>query len=499
MEKCHVCGAELPPQARFCSRCGSAQEEMTNPDELTQISSPHIERLPPTLDPEATFIEDTQTPLPQAMLAPGVSPDGKTELAPRSSEQREEEERRGAAMLDLGVLVDGPTVQAPHLPGIAGTPQAGSFPSLPGTPQPGPLPAPPPAGGGYPQPPYPPSGPAAQHGWQQPGGQVMQHTAGHALRAAAGKTAGGFALKWVIVIVVAVVVAGGGAAGALAYVLTRPQPVISVNSPYKVGNTPAGSAGTSLHITGRDFSGSSTITFLLDGQTAPDAPHVASDAQGNLSANLPVTSAWSQGRHTLTARDAGGYNTKAGILVQIVAQGEAHTPGPFGAPPDDASFRVNIQYQGQYDQGGGPFSGTDTEIVTGRPDPAGGRVCQPEDDGQPHTYSSHTLNTGIPTTQTIVYSCSGTYKRGALTLTETLISDTVQLNDNGAQITCHLLNPGVDEQLTGSYTAQGTFSGTLTLLDFPRTDFSCTTGPFSSFYFFLYGGSGTWTGTVSTA
>lgn len=72
MEKCHVCGAELPPQARFCSRCGSAQEEMTSPDELTQISNPHIERSPPTLDPEATFIENTQTPLPQAMLNPGV-------------------------------------------------------------------------------------------------------------------------------------------------------------------------------------------------------------------------------------------------------------------------------------------------------------------------------------------------------------------------------------------------------------------------------------------
>lgn len=493
MEKCHACGAELPPQSRFCSSCGAAQEDMTRPDELTQISGPHVERLPPTLDPEATFIQDTQIPLPQAMLPPGTGHDEKTELVSRSSEQREK--REGAAMLDLAapaLLVNGPTIPAPHLPGIQGTPQIGSFPSLPGTPHPG---SPPPVGSGYPQPPSTPP----QHGWQQPPGQVMQHTASHAIHAAAGKTAGGFALKWVIILITTVVVLGGGAVGALAYVLTRPQPVISISSPYKAGNTPAGSSGTSLHIAGQHFSASSTITFSLDGRPAPGVPRISSDPQGNVSANLPVTTAWPQGRHTLTARDAGGYSTKSGVVIEIVAQGEAHTPGPLGAPPDDASFQVNIQYQGQYDQDGGPFSGTDTEIVTGRPDPAGGRVCQPADDGQPHTYTSRTLNTGLPETQTIVYSCSGTYKGGKLTLTETLISDTVQLTDQGAQITCRLLKSGVDEQLTGSYTAQGTFSGTLTFIGFPRTDFSCTTGPFAYFYFFLYGGTGTWTGTLSTS
>lgn len=493
MEKCHACGAAILPESRFCSSCGAAQEDMTRPDELTQISSPHVERLPPTLDPEATFIQDAQTPLP----APGDGSGERTELVSRSSEQREE--RRGAVLFDLAapaLLVGDPTIPASHLPGMPGTPQVSSFPSLPGTP---PQASMPPAGGGYPQSPYAPSGSPQQHGWQQPTGQAMQHTAGHVVHVAAGKTAGGLALKWVIILIAAVVVLGGGAAGALAYVLTRPQPVISISSPYKVGNTPAGSAGTSLQLAGQHFSASSTIAFSLDDRPAPDAPRASSNSQGNLSVNLPITSAWPQGRHTLTASDAGGYSTKAGIVIEVVARGEAHTPGPLGAPPDDASFQVSMQFQGQYDQSGGPFSGSDTEIVTGRPDPAGGRVCQPEDDGQPHKFTSHTLNTGLPETQTIVYSCSGTYKGGTLTLNETLISDTVQLTDQGAQITCHLLTPGVDERLIGSYTAQGTFSGTLTLVDFPRNDFSCTTGPFTSFYFFLYGGTGTWTGTLSTS
>src|SRR5581483_7287249 len=207
------------------------------------------ERLPPALDPEATFIQNTQAPLPP----PGDGSNEKTELVSRSAEPREE--RRGAALFDLAtpaLLVGDPTVPAPHLPGIQGTPRISAFPSLPGTPQP----ASPPS--------YAPAGPPSQHGWQQPGGQVMQHTASHAIPAAAGKTVGGFAFKWVIILITAVVVLGGGAAGALAYALTRPHPVISISSPYTVGNTPAGSTGTNLHLAGQHFSSSSPITLLLD-------------------------------------------------------------------------------------------------------------------------------------------------------------------------------------------------------------------------------------------
>jgi hypothetical protein len=300
-----------------------------------------------------------------------------------------------------------------------------------------------------------------------------------------------------VLVLIAVIVVVGSAAGVLIYVLARPQPVIAVHSPYAVGNTPVGSPGTSLQFAGQHFASNSAISFWLDGQHAPGALDVSSDSQGSVSAHLLVTAAWPQGQHLLTARDADGNSSQAGVTIKVVAQGVAHTPGPFAAPPDDASFQVSIQFQGTYNQGGGPFSGSDTEIVSGRPDPAGGRVCQPQDNGLPHQYTSHTLDTGLPETQTIVYACSGTYRGGTLNLTETLLSDTVQLTDQGAQIACHLLHPGVDERLTGTYTAQGRFSGTLTYPGIPRSDFSCTTGPFPSFYFFLYSGSGTWTGTIN--
>jgi hypothetical protein len=330
-----------------------------------------------------------------------------------------------------------------------------------------------------------------------PGQVRLPPAAGRAAQGAVGKTAGGVALNWPLLLLAAIVVVGG-IAGTLLYVQARPQPIIVLRSSYHVGSTQAGAIGTSLQFTGQHFSGNSAMTFLLDNGNTPGAPVVASDAQGNVSAQLPITAAWPAGRHQLNARDAGGNSPQTGVTIQVVTQGQAHTPGPFGAPPDDASFQVSIQFQGAYAQGGGQFSGSDTEIVSGRPDPTGGHVCQPQDNGQPHRYTNRTLDTGLPETQTVVYSCTGTYRGGTLNLTETLLSDTVQLTDQGAQITCHLLHPGIDEQLTGTYTAQGKFSGTLKYPGIPRSDFSCTRGPFASFYFFLYSGSGTWTGMVST-
>ncbi len=531
MEKCRACGVEFSPESRFCSNCGALREDVSGPNELTQISTSQLGNsaalnpeatfiqgtpplppalnpeatfiqgtppLPPALNPEATFIQET-APLPPPVFTPGTNPGAATENASPVSEQSGDEEReQRAGLLDLAappLLAQGQLAPAPHMPIIQGTPQLSSIPTLPGTPQP--------AGNATPtfQPPHPQqTGPQLHHMWQQHTGHAASHTAEHAVHTAAGKTVGGFAAKWVIVIIATVVVVAGGAAGALAYVLTRPQPVISITSPYMVGKTPAGSSGTRLRIKGQKFSDNSAITFLLDAGPAPGAPRVSSDLQGNLNTALLVTSAWSTGRHTLTARDAGGNATKVGVLIEIVAQGVANTPGPLGAPPDDASFKVDANINGQYDQGGGPFSVTETEIVTGHPDPAGGSVCQPEDDGQPHQYSSHTLDTGLPETQTYAASCSGTYKAGTLSLTETLLSDVVQLTFDNTPVTCHLLTPGVDEQLTGSYTSQGTFSGTMTYKMFPRTDFSCAIEPpVTSFYFFIYGGSGTWTGTISTS
>jgi hypothetical protein len=165
------------------------------------------------------------------------------------------------------------------------------------------------------------------------------------------------------------------------------------------------------------------------------------------------------GNHTLTAKDASGYATKVGMTVAIVPQGQAHTPGPDGAPPDDMSFTLTASVQAQ-DAGTGKQLGSRTEtlIVTGKPDPSGGTVCQSFDDGQPHIDIGNAGN-GITYRETIVLSCSGTYKGGKLSYIETATSDKVVFSDG---ISCGAHTPYVFEHLEGTFTSQNTISGTLT-------------------------------------
>ena len=265
-------------------------------------------------------------------------------------------------------------------------------------------------------------------------------------------------LKILLIVLAAIVVLGAGGGGITAYLLTRPQPVMSVTSSYRVGSTSAGSTGTALHVSGHSFSGSSAITFLLDSVPVPGSQNVQSDAGGNVRADLAITNAWTVGNHTLTAKDAGGYTTKAGVTVAIVPQGQAHTPGPNGAPPDDMNFTLKANLQVQ-DAGTGQQLGTGTETltVTGKPDPSGGTVCQAVDNGQQHT-SLGSTSTGVTYHETVVLSCSGTYKGGKLSYTETATTDKVDFS-NGVSCVAH--TPYVYQHLEGTFTSQNTISGTL--------------------------------------
>lgn len=401
-----------------------------------------------------------------------------------------------------------------NAPVVQGTPQIGSVPNVAGSPTPYPnAPAGQLAQGPAYQGPishYPPAGqPSTYYPPQQgtpaeyPGTGAEKHAEHHAQHArhaqhlhhtAAGatKVAGASGLKTIIIVVAAVVVVAAGGIGAAAYFLNRPQPVISATSNFKVGNTLAGANGTVLHISGQKFSSNSAISFLLDGNPAPGHPSAQSDSNGNFSANVPVTSAWSTGTHTLTARDAGNYSTKNSVTVIIVQPGTANTPGPNGAPPDDATFTINLSAKGTYNLGNQPFTRDETLRITGHPDPNGGTVCQNGDTGQQSTTSSVTLDTHIPFTETYSLSCQGSYKSGKVTYTETLLTDVITYTSTGTS--CTLVSPQMNQQITGSYTGQNTFSGTMVYGRVPQSDFHCT-NPNS--YFYYIGGHGTWTGAVS--
>ncbi len=238
--------------------------------------------------------------------------------------------------------------------------------------------------------------------------------------------------------------------------------------------------GATFQVTGSQFSDNSAITFLLDGQPLAGAPATQSDGQGNVKATLTVTSAWSVGNHTLTARDASNYATKTGVPVAIVNQGADGTPGPNGSPTNSASFQLQVTVQAtDTTTGEQEDPQTSTLAVTG-PD---GKVCDPKNDtGQPIT------ETGSDISVTYVATCSGAYKGGQITYTETLTSESFTLTDEN--VTCKATNvPVAIEQLTGNFTSANAASGSFKS---DTVQYSCSDGETTQ------GDpeTGTWTGTL---
>lgn len=431
MSTCMTCSTELPALARFCGTCGTPFHPLASSSEQAQTDDPRFMAAIPTNNSAAEeFMPPKQTPLLPAVPQPTTGPYAQRELK--------------------------------------------SVPPAPGR--------------------IPPPGYFSTYATHT--GQVGYARATQ--QAATAKANKRRTSRWIILLIIIAFIALAGGGGILAYRLThpqlQPQPAIRIFSAYTIGKTLVGSNGTTLHIQGREFPADSAVTFLLDDHTMPGAPRMVSDKNGNLNANLPITAAWPLGLHTLTVKDTSHYASKIGIQVAIVEQGQARTPGPNGAPSDDASFKIHISPQGQ--KNGDLFTSANTLLVTGDTDFTGGSVCKDRDNGQPQPFSS-TTTSGLPDTVVYTFSCSGTYKAGQIAYTETLLSAVVTVNDQGSAYVCHLLTPGTEEQLSGSYTTSEGFTGTVAFSDFPASDFSCTTGQLPYFDFSLIGGKSTWTGTYT--
>ena len=514
MSKCTACGNELPPNARFCGNCGHVQEATSYTDAETRRSE--------TPPPSSWSFYNSAAPDNIGTPPPPPPPTGRDER---------EERKDVPPWLPLyggGIGLESGQAYPSNAPTVAGTPQISGAPGVSGTPS---VPPGAPSGGYHmgqqlaqgaapPQAPYYPGAhtsyppvnqpppqtypqqQATQWGTQEPQAQHPEHFAKQAApaHAAATKVAGGIAAKWILVAVAAVVVIGGGGVGLAAYLANRTpplQPVISIaTSPgnYKVGNTLAGASGTSLHITGSKFSNNSTITFLLDGAPAPGSTGAKSDANGTFQTDVKITNGWSPGTHTLTAKDASNNSTQNSVTVMIVSPGQAHTPGPLGAPPDDASFHVNANITGQFGSSA-PFTETQTVVITGHPDPMGGSVCESTDNGQPIMTQNSTFNTSTAFQETAVYSCTGTYKAGKFTYTQMLTSDTIKYYLVSPVVTCTLTSPQPNMELSGSYTGNNTFSGTFSFPAISQNAYHCDANGAN---FFHRAGQVTWTGSVTT-
>ncbi len=289
----------------------------------------------------------------------------------------------------------------------------------------------------------------------------------------------------VLALLLLLVIAGGGVA---AYQLTRPKPILNLTSIYAVGSMPAGAATTVFHIAGSQFAGNSAVSFLLDGKPEPGNLTIQSTSNGAIQGEMTVTTDWALGKHLLTAKDASGDVTLVGKSVFIVAQGEAGTPGPNGAPADDTpSFSMSLTVHAHSKDTGQDSSYPYSLVVTGQPDPAGGTVCSPgRDTNQPQSFNGTT--SGHKYRETFVVQCSGTYKGGKITYTQTVTSDKV-VYDTG--LTCATTGPYVNQELDGSFTSATEVSGTLSS---GAATFTCNNGRSGT----SNGMDGTWSGSISS-
>ena len=266
-----------------------------------------------------------------------------------------------------------------------------------------------------------------------------------------------------------------------------PQPALTALSDYHVGATVAGAAGTILHIEGQQFAPTSAITLLLDNAPAPGAPAVQSDSLGNMALDVVITADWSPGTHAISARDAKGHMTKNTTPVLIVPPGEAMTPGPNHSPYDSQTFTLIATVSPVDAVTGAALPAYHVALtITGRPDPAGGAVCDPtHDSGQPVTQTGTTNN--VKFTITSIYMCSGGYKGGMLTYTEKTTSYQIVY---ASGVTCQANVPFTTQVLSGSFitatTASGTYSADAIL-------YQCSDAQ----TFQSNPQNGTWTGTVS--
>jgi hypothetical protein len=285
-----------------------------------------------------------------------------------------------------------------------------------------------------------------------------------------------------LLVIVLLAAVGGGAA----YLFLGSKPTITVTSKYSVGATPAGAATTTLQVSGAKFTPHSAVSFLIDGQPEPGQEIFQSDANGAIQVDLTVTSDWPLGQHSLTAKDASGNTTLQGKTIAIVTQGEAGTPGPKGAPADNASFTFKATLRAHYKGSSQTNTALYVLVVTGQPDPAGGTVCDPGlDTNQPHTDKG--TSNGVKYTETYTATCSGTYKDGKISYKEMLSNDKLVFS-NG--VTCTAPPTYVNLELDGSFTSATDASGAVTS-DTPTI--TCSNGRTAT----DPGLTGTWAGSIA--
>ncbi len=333
MDRCTYCGAKLPLYAQFCGQCGSfisiARAELDDKsrypdsnviaeDRPTTISKPSHPAL-------RNYGRDGAT-------TPPWSQGGATQPTPTPEDDEEEDRRRRALLLGLpllGALADQPPVGNINVPMAHGTPPFGGVPMAHGTPT---FPIGPSAAQGFPNvastptPQYSPGAPLTPlpHTGHWP--SAHPHTpspSGHSGPGSAGHkpTPGGLPCGVIVLILAVICLIIVGTIGGLFFGLP---PAISISGSSDV------TAGGVLRLHGNNFVPGCSITLTLDntitlfasadsapgtsshasssatsmslaGQLRPANSPITAGGNGTFDVNIPVSTNWSPGLHTIRA------------------------------------------------------------------------------------------------------------------------------------------------------------------------------------------------------
>jgi hypothetical protein len=370
MRYCEFCEATLPDDARFCGSCGnildSSFDEQTRSSMVLQFNAPQADAVPAavrTSQPGITPVPSPSNPISQPdWYSPPVEEGAPANLASSHTtptgplNDEEEEKRRKAALLGLGLVGLEALHQGSQVPMTQGTPSIGSVPFAQGAPQapgaslPGSFITPPAqVSPHYPTPSMPPTSisspslpthtlPHGPHGSQ---GQQGQTGTGGSQHPHPPKGCGPQAMIAAIVIVM--VIAGS----IIGLGLTVFAPSLSLSGSSSV------SAGETLNLHGSHFVPGSSVTLLLDGSTPLSATRfptrnalahsievarsvsmavgiaenqgaITAGGDGTFTVSINVNASWTPGQHTIMASEAVTHRS-ATLDFTVLAPGETPT------------------------------------------------------------------------------------------------------------------------------------------------------------------------------
>jgi Flagellar-associated PapD-like len=326
MDRCSNCGSILPLYAQFCGQCGTLISDVRGGIGSSPAATILADDQPTTISNPSHPVLNNYGGQGNAATSLPWSQGGATQPTPNTSDDEENERRRRALLLGLpllGAIADQPP--AANVPMVQGTPPLSGIPMVHGNPS---LAQNFQNVASIPSPQYGPAAPHTPLPNAGPWPPTHSHTpppSGHRGPGSSGHTPtpGGPPCGVLVLIIAIICMIIVGTIGGLFFGLP---PAISISGSADV------TSGGVLHLHGNNFVPGSSVTLTLDntiplfaaagttpavtshaasaalpmslvGQFTPANTHITAAGNGTFDVNIPVSTNWSHGQHTIRARE----------------------------------------------------------------------------------------------------------------------------------------------------------------------------------------------------